>query len=94
MVPLTIFNLTIAFVAGFLTFFAGCLAPIAPVYIGFLAGSAPKGLDPKYKKLFTQNALIFTAGFLTVFLLEIDFPGVFLLEIAITNHPVYLIKKS
>ncbi|NCN58896.1 hypothetical protein COW99_04660 [Candidatus Roizmanbacteria bacterium CG22_combo_CG10-13_8_21_14_all_38_20] len=69
MVPLTIFNLTIAFVAGFLTFFAGCLAPIAPVYIGFLAGSAPKGLDPKYKKLFTQNALIFTAGFLTVFLI-------------------------
>jgi len=88
MVPLTIFNLIIAFVAGFLTFFAGCLAPIAPVYIGFLAGSAPKGLDPKHKKLFTQNALIFTAGFLTVFLLLGLTVNTFARSFAIYRHTI------
>lgn len=69
MVPLSALNLIIAYAAGVLTFFAGCLAPIAPVYVGFLAGSSPEGLDSKHKRIFTKNALIFTAGFLVVFLL-------------------------
>jgi len=69
MVPLSVPNLIIAFAAGFLTFFAGCLAPIAPVYVGYLAGSAPKGLDAKHKAVFTKNALVFTLGFLSIFLL-------------------------
>jgi len=69
MVPLTILNLFIAFSAGFLTFFAGCLAPIAPVYISYLAGVAPEKIDGKNKKLFLKNSLLFTAGFLVVFLL-------------------------
>lgn len=69
MVPLTAVNLVIAFSAGFLTFFAGCLAPIAPVYISFLAGSTANNLDSKQKRLFTKNAILFTSGFLTVFLL-------------------------
>jgi len=56
-------NLLVAFLAGFLTFFAGCLAPIAPVYISFLAGSGP---IPK-KRVFLQNALFFTLGFITIF---------------------------
>jgi cytochrome c-type biogenesis protein len=68
MVPLNLLNLIIAYAAGFLTFFAGCLAPIAPVYVSFLAGSAPEGLDVNRKAIFTKNALIFTAGFLSIFL--------------------------
>lgn len=69
MVPLTAVNLVIAFSAGFLTFFAGCLAPIAPVYVSFLAGSTSNNLDEKQKRLFTKNAILFTSGFLLVFLL-------------------------
>ena len=69
MVPLTLLNLAIAFLAGFLTFFAGCLAPIAPVYVSFLAGVAPDKVEGKYKKLFLKNSLLFTGGFLFVFLL-------------------------
>lgn len=69
MVPLTIFNLAIAFLAGFLTFFAGCLAPIAPVYVSFLAGSTSGELDKKHKWIFTKNALLFTSGFILVFLI-------------------------
>jgi len=68
MVPLTLLNLAIAFLAGFLTFFAGCLAPVAPVYISYLAGVAPGKLDSKHKRVFLRNAIIFTVGFLLVFL--------------------------
>lgn len=69
MVPLIPLNLIIAYAAGLLTFFAGCLAPIAPVYVGYLAGSVPEGLDVKHKAVFTKNALVFTSGFLSIFLL-------------------------
>src|SRR3989344_4481852 len=69
MVPLTLLNLAIAFLAGFLTFFAGCLAPVAPVYVSFLAGVAPNEIDGKHKEIFLKNSLLFTAGFLFVFLL-------------------------
>lgn len=69
MVPLTLLNLAIAFLAGFLTFFAGCLAPIAPVYVSFLAGVAPEKIDSKHKRIFLKNSLLFTSGFLFVFLL-------------------------
>lgn len=69
MVPLTLLNLAIAFLAGFLTFFAGCLAPVAPVYVSFLAGIAPDKIEGKYKRVFLKNSLLFTTGFLFVFLL-------------------------
>lgn len=69
MVPLTLLNLALAFAAGFITFFAGCLAPIAPVYVSFLAGSSSAKLDGKHKRIFTKNALLFTSGFILVFLI-------------------------
>lgn len=69
MVPLTLINLLIAFTAGFMTFFAGCLAPIAPVYVSFLAGSTLSDLNRRQKWIFTKNALFFTSGFLLVFLI-------------------------
>ena len=69
MVPLTFFNLIISFLGGFLTFFAGCLAPIAPVYVGYLAGSTPEKLDKKHKLIFTKNAFFFTFGFILIFMI-------------------------
>jgi|SRR3989344_5309079 len=69
MVPLNLLNLVIAFLAGFLTFFAGCLAPVAPVYVSFLAGVAANKIDTGHKPIFLKNALLFTLGFLSVFLL-------------------------
>ncbi len=69
MVPFTLLNLAIAFLAGFLTFFAGCLAPVAPVYISFLAGVTPDEIKGKHKRVFLGNSLLFTSGFLFVFLL-------------------------
>ncbi len=68
MVPVTLLNLGIAFAAGILTFFTGCLAPMAPIYISYLAGSLPQDLTNHQKRVFTKNALFFVAGFLLVFL--------------------------
>ena len=68
MVTLALLNLAVAYAAGFLTFFAGCLAPVAPVYVSFLAGVSPENLDDGRKRIFLKNALLFTAGFLFVFL--------------------------
>lgn len=67
--PINLGNLGIAFVAGFLTFFAGCLAPVAPVYISFLAGSQSGKIDSNNRGRFLFNSLLFTAGFLSVFLI-------------------------
>ena len=67
MVTLALLNLAVAYAAGFLTFFAGCLAPVAPVYVSFLAGVSPENLDDGRKRIFLKNALLFTAGFLFVF---------------------------
>src|SRR3989338_4753250 len=69
MVPLTLVNLIIAFAAGLLTFFAGCLVPVVPVYISYLGGVAPVEIDHHRKKIFLKNSLLFTGGFLIVFLL-------------------------
>ncbi len=69
MVPLSLINIIIAFGAGFLTFFAGCLAPVAPVYIAFLAGSSSTTNSTKKKALLLRNSVAFTSGFILVFML-------------------------
>jgi len=66
MQTLTFSNLLISFIAGFFTFFAGCLAPMAVIYVGYLAGISPK--DKKYDKyIFVKNTLFFTISFSLVF---------------------------
>jgi len=68
MIALSFINLIIAFGAGFLTFFAGCLAPVAPVYIAFLTGSSPTQKAKNKQSLLLRNAVAFTAGFILVFM--------------------------
>lgn len=64
----SLLNLFIAFTAGFITFFAGCLVPIVPVYVSFLAGvSANTEKIKKYDYLI--NSMLFTLGFGVVFIL-------------------------
>ncbi len=65
MPPISIVNFLISFIAGFLTFFAGCLVPIAPVYVSYLSASGP--VKEKSKLIFLKNAFLFTLGFVSVF---------------------------
>ncbi len=69
MPPFIILNFAIAYLAGFLTFFAGCLAPVAPVYISFLAGATPMKIKNGGRKIFLRNSFIFTLGFLLAFII-------------------------
>lgn len=65
MPPISIVNFLTSFIAGFLTFFAGCLVPIAPVYVSYLSVS---GTGNKRSRLaFLKNAILFTLGFILVF---------------------------
>lgn len=62
-----------AFIAGVLTFFATCLIPVLPAYIGYLGGTSVKAGDQKdvsfYKRQVFINSLLFSLGFLTIFII-------------------------
>jgi len=60
-------NFVVAYVAGFVTFFASCLLPLIPSYLGYLAGNI-KDEEAKRVRLdvFAQS-LWFVVGFVGVF---------------------------
>jgi len=65
----------LAFGAGFLTFFAGCLLPILPAYLSYLGGlsaSSSQGDEvgrPFWQRKIFINSLFFSAGFIAIFVL-------------------------
>lgn len=62
-------TVTIAFLAGVISFFSPCQLPLLPVYLGFLAGSmADEEGKPQRNKAFV-NSLNFVVGFSAVFIL-------------------------
>jgi cytochrome c-type biogenesis protein len=63
-------NLGIAFVAGFITFFASCLLPLVPTYLAYLSGvslSSPEAGEKRWAIL--RVAFFFVIGFITTFVL-------------------------
>jgi cytochrome c-type biogenesis protein len=67
-------NFLIAFLGGVITFFASCLLPLVPTYLAYLAGIAttnqPASSKTKlYRREIFINGLIFTLGFIAVFVL-------------------------
>ena len=67
-------NLLIAFAGGIITFFASCLLPLVPTYLAYLSGIATsKTEDDSHKKIYRRdifiNGLIFTIGFISIFVL-------------------------
>lgn len=67
-------NLLVAFVGGVITFFASCLLPLVPTYLAYLAGIATSSDDTEaekklYKRSVFLNGLIFTIGFILIFVL-------------------------
>lgn len=60
-------NFVIAYVAGFVTFFASCLLPLIPSYLGYLAGNIKDDEEKKVRlDVFTQSVW-FVVGFVGVF---------------------------
>lgn len=56
-------NLGVAFVAGVAAFFAPCVIPLLPAYVGFFAGTAETG---RSRRVLGQS-LLFALGFVAVF---------------------------
>jgi cytochrome c-type biogenesis protein len=61
-------NVLVAFVAGFVTFFASCLLPLVPTYLAYLSGvslSTPEASEKRWQ--IVQLAAMFVLGFSTTF---------------------------
>ncbi len=59
-----------AYLAGLLTFFASCILPLVPTYLGYLSGIAFKDLEKKENSLkIFKTALVFVLGFVISFVL-------------------------
>lgn len=64
-------NLYVAFVAGFITFFASCLLPLIPTYLAYLSGLAISNRSNEVSKSdrwqIIKVAVLFVTGFVTTF---------------------------
>lgn len=71
MVPFNLFNLGVAFAAGFLSFFAGCLLPIVPTYLSYIAGitlAELKGGKTETRRAIWRTSVAFVLGFILTFM--------------------------
>lgn len=58
----------VAFLAGFVTFFASCLLPLVPTYLAYLSGvSLTTETATKQRWLVVRHAVLFVSGFVTTF---------------------------
>jgi len=64
-------NIPIAFGAGLISFFAPCVIPLLPAYVGYVTGVSLKELEKKgqsfYKKKIIISSLLYILGFSLVF---------------------------
>jgi len=66
-------NLPIAFTAGLISFFAPCVIPLLPAYVGYVTGVSVKDLKDKgyvkFRKQMLVSSLFYVLGFSIVFVL-------------------------
>lgn len=66
-------NIFIAFFAGLISFFAPCVIPLLPVYVGYITGISIKEFREngyaKYRKKMLISSLSYVAGFSLVFVI-------------------------
>ena len=66
-------NIPIAFMAGVVSFFAPCVIPLIPAYIGYIAGVSLSDLQekgyPAYLKKIILSSLFYILGFSLIFIL-------------------------
>jgi cytochrome c-type biogenesis protein len=60
-------TLPAAFLAGLISFFSPCVLPLAPVYLGYITGTAVSQLDSSKRLTTLLHALFFVLGFGVLF---------------------------
>ena len=78
-----IVSLSIAFLAGFISFISPCVLPLIPGYVSFICGTTLNELNSKSKNFILKRSLIFSLGFSLVFIClgaTASFIGSFLLK--------------
>jgi cytochrome c-type biogenesis protein len=78
-----ILSLSIAFFAGLISFISPCVLPLIPGYVSFICGTTLNELNSKSKNFILKRSLIFSLGFLLVFIClgaTASFIGSFLLK--------------
>ena len=76
-------SLSIAFVAGLISFISPCVLPLIPGYVSFICGTTLNELDLKSKNFILKKSLFFSLGFSLVFIAlgaTATFIGSFLLQ--------------
>ena len=76
-------TLSIAFIAGLISFLSPCVLPLIPGYISYICGTSFNDLKNKNKKIIVEKTIFFTLGFSIVFIafgLTASFIGNFLLS--------------
>ena len=62
-----IVSLSIAFLAGLISFVSPCVLPLIPGYVSFICGTTLNDLDLKSKNFILKKSLLFSLGFSLVF---------------------------
>ncbi len=63
-------NFLVAFVAGFITFFASCLLPLVPTYLAYISGVSLSTMkEENHRWVVFKAALLFVTGFVTTFVI-------------------------
>ena len=76
-------SLSLAFLAGIISFLSPCVLPLIPGYVSFICGTTLNELDLKSKNFIFKKALFFSFGFSLVFIFlgaTVTFIGSFLLH--------------
>ena len=62
-------NLSIAFLAGLISFLSPCVLPLIPGYISYISGTTLNKIKEEEKNFIVYKTIFFTLGFSFVFII-------------------------
>ena len=83
-------TLSIAFLAGLISFLSPCVLPLIPGYISYISGGISEKLDKKKNNLIILKTIFFTLGFSLVFII-LGSTATFFGKFFLTNSEVFRI---
>ena len=83
-------TLSIAFLAGLISFLSPCVLPLIPGYISYISGTSFSKLDEKNKSLVIIKTIFFSLGFSSVFI-SLGLTASFIGNFFLTNSEIFKI---